>query len=268
MTKSPHPKRLGFTTWIDQWPDPAWGLMPLTHITGGVGADDIVASQKIQAHHCEVFHQPRAYLFYGRPAYRLPGEGAIRLEAACPFCFILDGDIAKNATDIFAFDTGAFAKRLYKHALTDEMNLDDFSLEKDVSRLNRLISRVFGTMGAYFDGDFSKVGSPDSGSEAWEFLPRAYLHLLTSPGRNEPDDRICSIEVAFAYDVPLFPASKAAIVPHTLWDGPKKAPWLLELDAKGIAVRPYLYVQGRHPEHYHALLEAAVRDLYKEWSLL
>jgi hypothetical protein len=105
-------------------------------------------------------------------------------------------------------------------------------------------------------------------SEAWEFHARAYLDLLKSPGRNEPDDRICSIEVVFGEPVPLKGNLLAVIVPHTVWSQDKHAPWLDKLKAEGVAIAPYLFVPGRHPEHYHALMESAVRDLYESWGVL
>ena len=108
---------------------------------------------------------------------------------------------------------------------------------------------------------------PDDGALPWEFLARTYLHLLASPGRNEPDDRICSIEVVFGSDVPLAGNLKAVVVPHTLWDNSVKAPWLDTLHKGGVEIEPYLFVPNRHPEHYHAQLEAAVRKLYVHWGV-
>jgi hypothetical protein len=148
------------------------------------------------------------------------------------------------------------------------MDKGDFSLGSDPNRPNQLISTVFTTMKAYFDGDLTQILSPEEGAEPWEYHARAYLHLLKSPGRNEPDDRICSIEVILDQEVPLTGNLKAIVIPHTLWDNSKKAPWLEALHVNGVIVSPYSFVPGRHPEHYHSLLEAAVRDIYEQWNLL
>ena len=256
-----------FRQWVDNQRDPKWPLMPLTHITKGVGAQDIINTSEIGLTECDVFGEPLAYFFYGRPAYRISGDGAVRIEAACPFCFIFKADLIEKAKAICAFDTGAFEKRLYKHILVDEMNVEDFLLEKNTRRPNQIISAIFGSRETYFDGDLSKVPDADEVTKPWEFHARAYLHLLKSPGRNEPDDRICSIEVIFGEQVPLSGGNLlAVIVPHTLWDGDTKAPWLQKLKDEGITIAPYLFVPGRPPEHYHALLEAAVRTLYKGWG--
>jgi hypothetical protein len=143
-----------------------------------------------------------------------------------------------------------------------------FRWKTDKKRPNQLISAVFGSRETYFDGDISKMQAPDTITDAWDFHARAYLHLLASPGRNEPDDRICSIEVVIGEPVQLKGNLLAVIVPHTLWDGDTQAPWLVTLKADGVTIAPYIFVPGRPPEHYHALLEAEVRKLYQGWGAL
>jgi hypothetical protein len=260
--------RPDFRDWVDKQTKPDWSLMPLTHITKGVVAADIAKAGVIHPQNDKVFSEPLAYFFYGRPAYRVSGDSVVKIEAACPFCFIFDAAMIEKAKSIFAFDTGAFEMRLYKHIIFDEMNAEDFSLGQDRHRPNRLISAVFGSRQTYFDGDTSKIANPESISKNWDFHARAYLHLLTSPGRNEPDDRVCSIEVIFGEPVSLKGNLLAAIVPHTLWDRDNQAPWLQKLQTDGVVIAPYPFVPGRHPEHYHAQLEAAVRTLYEKWGAL
>jgi len=242
--------------------------MPLTHVTSAISGEDIVRHGMIDPKPCAVFNEKLAYFFYGRPAYRIGAEGAVKVEAACPFCFIFDASLIKRAKSIYAFDTGAFSNRMYKHAFVDEMDILDFSLEKDNERPNRLIHAVFKTKRTYFDGDISKALSPEDGAKAWEFHARAYLELINSKGRNEPDDRICSIEVVLGEPVALNHDLKAVVVPHTLWDTDSRAPWLEKLEEAGVVISPYLFVPGRHPEHYHAMMEVAVRELYQGWKLL
>ena len=240
--------------------------MPLTHVTKALLAADIAKSGHVDPTQCEVFGRPLTYFFYGRPAYRVSGDGTIKMEAACPCCFIFDAKLIEKAEAIFAFDTGAFSKRLYKHMLTDEMKVEDFSLGTDRSRPNKLIMRTFGSQLAYFQGNIYAIPDPTSITKAYEFHARSYLNLLSSPGRNEPDDRICSIEVILAQQVQLKDSLLAIIVPHTLWDD--EAPWLKNLQEKGAIVQPYCFVPGRHPDYYQAQLEAAAKDLYEKWRSL
>jgi hypothetical protein len=150
--------------------------------------------------------------------------------------------------------------------LTDEMAVEDFSLATDESRPNKLILKAFGSRLAYFQGDIYAIPDPTTITKSYEFHARSYLNLLTSPGRNEPDDRICSIEVILADKVPLKDSLLAVIVPHTLWHD--EAPWLKELQKAGATIQPYSFVPGRHPEYYQAQLEAAAKELYEKWGSL
>jgi hypothetical protein len=119
--------RPDFREWVDKQLNPNWPPMPLTHITKALTAADIAKSGYVDLVNCDVFEKPLAYFFYGRPAYRVSGDGAIKIEAACPCCFIFNAKLIDKAEAIFAFDTGAFDKRLYKHMLTDEMAVEDLA---------------------------------------------------------------------------------------------------------------------------------------------
>lgn len=120
--------------------------MPLTHVTTGIYAEDVIRHGAIEPKPGPVFDEPLAYYFYGRPAYRLAAEGSVRVEASCPYCFTFDSALISNAEAIHAFDTGAFAKRTYNHVLVEGMEIADFSVEKDQQRPNKLIAGVFGTL--------------------------------------------------------------------------------------------------------------------------
>ena len=259
-------KRPEFRQWVDKQPDPGWTLMPLTHLTKALTAGDIIRDGQISLSDKDS-SEPSAYFFYGRPAYKVHGDGPLKFEAACPFCFIFDPEIIKQSKAIHAFDSGAFADRMYKHILMDEMTIDDFSLEKDSTRPNKLISAVFSSRLNYFEGNVGP-SIPTQDAAPWEFLPAAYLELLRSRGRNEPDDRICSIEVVFGSVVPLQGNLRAVIVPHTLWTGNQKSPWLTQLHGSNVEVIPYQFTPGKHPAHYHALLESEVREFYRRGQWL
>lgn len=259
--------RPGFRDWVDAQQDPQWPLMPLTHITKGLVAHDIFRSGRIEPTQASE-NASAAYFFYGRPAYRVAGDEVVKMEAACPYCFVFDQNLINRAAAINAFDSGAFEARMYKHVLIEEFQVDDFSLESTVGRPNKLISVAFGSQEHYFNGDIGNLAESDVVTKPWELEGRAYLELLRSPGRNEPDDRICSIEVVFGDPVPLSGNLRAVVVPHTHWSPAGKSPWLSNLDKAGVHIAPYLFIPGRHPEHYHALLENAVKKLYEDWEVL
>jgi hypothetical protein len=242
--------------------------MPFTHITKALVAEDIIREGQVNLGEIETCGLAFAYFFYGRPAYRIDTGAVIKLEAACPYCFLFDGALIQRAHDLFAFDSGAYKARMYKHVLTEEMNLNDFSLGTDIVRANRLIARTFSTKSTYFDGNRALMIDPEVGAEPWEMEGRAYLHLLRSPGRNEPDDRICSVEAIFAEPVPIMPFLRAVIVPHTHWRLEGRTPWLVEVAQSGVEILPYSFVPGRHPEHYQTLVEISARDAFQRWGVL
>jgi hypothetical protein len=255
-------KRDGFRAWVDRQASVDQPLLPLTHLSKAYVAENIIRSNEIAPADCEVFKEALAYFFYGRPAYRANKDGIVGSEAACPYCFLFSPSLLARAKRVFPFDTGAYHARLYKHVLIDEMELADFSLERNVPRINKLVHAAFGSAGNYFDGNRSCIPDPEVGAEAWEMAGRAYLQLLSSPGRNEPDDRICSIEVIFSDPVPLENNLLAVVVPHTHWRDGSGAPWLKELSNAGVVIIPFNFIPGRHPEYYQTMIEVAVKNYY------
>jgi hypothetical protein len=252
-----------FREWVDREADPPWGLMPLTHIAKAFLAKDIIRSGKVDTSDCQVFNRSLAYFFYGRPAYRVSGEGAIKTAATCPFCFIFDPMIAENADSIHAFDTGAFERRLYTHTLLDEMNIADFSLGKDLSRANRLISKVFIRRDIYYDGSMCEIAESDILAPPGEFLARAYIDLLKSVGRNEPDDRVGTIEVTFGEPVSIEGTLLAIAVPDILWGDKHQTNWLLTLLNSGVEILPYRFLMGKDSSYHHAMIELQIREFYR-----
>lgn len=267
MARTPK-RRPEFRQWVDALPAAQWSDMPLTHITKGVVARDIIREGEIEPDDCPVMKHPASYFFYGRPAYRVGGDGAIKTEAACPFCFVFAPDITAMAKNAYAFDTGAFHARMYKHAIMEEMRIDDFALDGDPDRIRKLISAVFGTREAYLEGRPVSASQRESLSGPSDFLASAYLSLVASDGRNEPDDRVGSIEVVFNEVVKTKGNLIALVVPHTIWEGADKAEWLLALKDSGVDIRTYSFAPGRGPDYYFALIEAEVRSIYKSMGFL
>jgi hypothetical protein len=261
--------RTPFQKWIDRQPSPAWTLLPFTHITRGLVAEKILSQGFVEARHCPNFDKPLAYLFYGRPAYRANTDKVIALEGSSPFCFIFSNDLIQSAERVSPFDTGALSNRMYDHILDEGLEADDFSVGNDLTRVAKLVSATFQTHHDYFLADRSRMRLIEDVSEAWEMQARAYLTLVGSPGRNAPDDRICTIEAAFGGDVPLSEKLLAVVVPHTVWnDGNNPMPLLNDLAERHVRIATYKFVPSRPPEYYQTLIEGAVRELYIEWGFL
>lgn len=260
-TRKPRPE---FREWIDEHPTPQWSHLPLTHISKSFIAKDIVRDGVIEPRTCETIGVAVSFFFYGRPAYRPGKVDEYNIEATCPFCFIMSPNILSSVHVIHAFDTGAFAKRLYKYALIDDMNMPDFSLESESARIQKLISKIYGSNEAYMSGDLSQAVIVKNGLNPDDFLPDAYLDLLCSAGKNGPDDRVGSIEVTFSDPVALKSHLLAIVVPDCFWSEKYKAAWILELADSGVTVSTFRYTNNKSPEHHHALLEQSVHKLYED----
>lgn len=208
------------------------------------------------------------YTFYGRAAYRVAGDGAIRLEGACPICFVLNSELLKRSNKIHPFDTGAYHRRLYKHVFADEIGMSDFEISDDWGLINTLVSTFYGETENYFFGNTSSIPSASELCTPDEMHVRAYHELITSSGRNEPDDRVMSIEVTFSDPILLAESLRAIIVPHTIWNGSHKTSWLQEIEDDTTEIVPYEFHPGRAPDYYMAHIETQLRDLYAKWGLM
>lgn len=248
-----------FREWIDKQPNPGWDLLPLTHIAKSLTARDIIATGRIEPRHCDTLGAELIYCFYGRAAYRVAADGTIKQESLSPFCFIFDPSLIERAKEIHAFDTGAHGNRLFSHIIADEFTVDDYSLDRELERPNKLIGATFGTREAYFDGDLAAIPDPGTISEPWEFQTKAYLLLITYPGRNELDDRVYSIEVNFGDPIELSKNLIGVIVPHTLWGQKGNAPWLEKLAISGVEILPYPFFPARGVDYYQAQIESVLK---------
>ena len=257
-----------FRNWVSKQPNPGWNLMPLTHISGGFGAQDIVSSGTIETRKCKVMNEELIYSFYGRAGYRVGETGAINLEGYCPFCFVLDGNLLNKSEAIFPFDTGAYENRIFKPYMGDSVSYSDFEISHDTSLPNKLISTVFQNKENYFNADKAKINDKDTVSSAGDMHVQSYISLISAPNRNGPDDRVSSIEVLFSKNINISQNLKAIIVPHTLWNNTSEAEWLKTLAKSNIEIATYAFYGGRSADHYHALIETELRQIFQKWNVL
>lgn len=137
------PPRRYFRDFVAALPEQLTSL-PLTHVTDAISLRDIVRDNEIRPRECRVFRMPLLYLFSGRPAYRInPDEPPNSLKSYCPIAFILDPTIGVPIKQIYPFDTGAFAAKLYTDVLHASMRVDDFALDIDPKTPGRLIAFFF-----------------------------------------------------------------------------------------------------------------------------
>lgn len=262
------PGRPEFREWLDRQQATQQALLPLMHTAKALIARDIVRDGEIKPGDCKVIGRSVSYFFYGRPAYRPRGDAVVTQNSMCPVCFVFSEDLLKSATNIFPFDTGAFAARLYKHAMIDEVDIPDFDLAGDLKRIDRLVTRIFESNENYVSGDRTIIRSTARDAEPDEYLAQAYIDLVTSRGQNEPDDRVATIEVIIDGSVALDSMLLALVVPDNIWSDSYSAEWLKPLAERGVSILPYRHTMGREPSHYRDAIEVQVREFLSNRGLL
>ena len=55
--------------WVAEHSMPNWPMLPLTHVTRGILAEDIIRKGSVEPSACKLFGEPLVYFYYGRPAY-------------------------------------------------------------------------------------------------------------------------------------------------------------------------------------------------------
>ncbi len=193
--------RPGFARWVDAATAGADSGLPLTHVTKGLRAQDVIQAGRIEPTDCAVFGSPLAYFFYGRPAYRYEAGSSVKLESACPFCFIFDPKLLKRARHIYPFDTGAFSARMYNHVLDEDFNIEDFDLGSEPERPEKLISAAYFSRAEYASGNKAGLlqSKPPPRHMTWKrkptcrcYTPKGVMSLMIELGRLR-----CSLAIQF-----------------------------------------------------------------------
>ena len=254
-----------FVRWVKSKPKTNMGFLPLTHVTKAIRLEKILSGEiTLETKNCPVFEEDLLYTFYGRVGYRVTGDGVIKNEALSPVCFVMNGELIKHAYDVFPFDTGAYEKRMYKHHFGDDLDKEDYSIKGDVELPNQLIQCLYGTLSKYFDGDARVVPARQDVAKTSEMSAGLYIDLVKSEGRNEPDDRVGSIEVLLSKNVELKNSLKCIILPDAFKKTDDDGDWLRTLRDLGCEIRYYAFVPGKGPEHYHAHLESELRKYFTD----
>ncbi len=156
---------------------------------------NIIGKQRLSVSDCPVYKEPLLYLFYGRPAYKVPAPHY-------PMCFIfqLDDADVNNIRRKMAFDSGAFySKRMEKYFPGTTAKLEDFEIANvPMEYLPRFIKLFFDTNANYYD---SKVHDPLP--EYSEDLVNRYIAMIKSTDDSDLDDRRKSLEIQFSSDIDM-----------------------------------------------------------------
>ncbi|MGH7047383.1 MAG: hypothetical protein ACREE2_13465 [Stellaceae bacterium] len=211
--------------------------LPLVHTTRAYFLKQILDRKKIDVIPCDVFNEPLAYFFVGRPAYKweTAGEAA---EWELPVCFVFEYDVA-DAKRIFPFDTGAFKSKYPPYI--SMMDLDEFELSAVSHGPERLIGTFFASRLDYylmrlrpahrFNDEFL-VDLLDSEVKA--------VHKLWSSSASSADDRRCAIEVQFQDAITLDKGKLLAVIlPDIYLEHPTMRGFLRRSGAKAYGYSVY-----------------------------
>lgn len=253
-----------FSRWLKEKERTSFGYLPLTHVTKAIRLEKIVNGRVLNPTMCANFEKDLLYAFYGRAAYRVGGDGTIRNEALSPVCMVLNGELIERAYGVYPFDTGAYKNRMYKHHMGNELDLEDYAIGSDNELPNQLIQALYKNVGKYFDADNRVLPERTELAKASDMSAGVYLDLIKSVGRNEPDDRVGSIEVLLQEGVKLSEHLQCIILPDAFNVESDDGDWLENLRSMRCQVRFYKYVPGKGPEYYHCHLEAELRKFFIE----
>lgn len=211
--------------------------LPLVHTTKAYFLKKILDTQKIDVVQCDIFNEPLAYFFVGRPAYKWEtvGEAA---EWELPVCFIFEYDIGR-AKRIYPFDTGAFHSK-YLPYLT-MINLDEF----DITSVKQAPERIIGT---FFSSprDYYMMKPRPEARFRDEFLVDLLdaevnaLHKLWCSPSITADDRRAAIEIQFDETHTLTKRNLLAIIlPDIYLEHPTIRDFLIHYKAKAYGYSVY-----------------------------
>jgi hypothetical protein len=227
--------------------------LPLMHTTNSWHFRTILATATLQPTWCDVFKEDLLYLFYGRPEYKPSHERPPTSHlGGASICFILSPDCLSSIKRIYPFDSGAFARQLYKAQLLDGMTLEDFSLPAVADIPPRVVRSFFGSNENYYFGNAVESKSIDP----LEYEVQCYYNLIREQGTADYDDRRSSIEISTTASITLSDTSvKAVVLPKNLLDSTSVNTTLRSWKAK---IYPYPVHRCR-PIEFMAFIFAAVQ---------
>lgn len=237
--------------------------LPSVHVSDGLGFRSIIKHGYLSTEPCSVFNdEPLLYLFYGRPSYRVNSQIlASAIRAYAPVCFVIKPGSIQSPQRVFPFDSGAFQKDLFRSSMHRKMLRDDFALEPDPSSPQRLVRIFFSDNQSYYDN------RPATSLEfpPLEFEASSYHTLITDRQENAYDERVSSIEIQIAENLPLKGFVDAVVLPDAFLGDEEVTQSLLAINADAI---PYPFIDRLRPESYTASIYSIVKDYYRRRGYL
>ncbi len=235
---------------------PCNGRLPIIHTSDSYGFRNIVTDSKLLPQKDSIFQDELLlYFFYGIPAYRLSGTKIpTSQDVFMPVAMLLRSDALKEVKRIAPFDTGAFAKGIYRDYIHPKMKIEDFLLPPSLDTPAYLINLFYGSNTNYFSG----IPISDLNLPSIEFELNCYHDLIKVKGGTIFDDRCSTIEIQS--DKPFDLLNKdvlLVVLPGIFLDIPD----IKEIITKKweAEISPYAIHRG-NPNEYIGIIYEAVRD--------
>lgn len=194
----------------------AYQPLPLTHLTDAETFLRITETSQVNPPDpCPVFNERLAYLFYGRPSYRLRdrNEGTTSLISILPVCLILK-PISKDIRRVYPFDSGGF--HLYSDYFHHSFTMDDYELDPILDSAEKIASHFYESNHHYMKGE----PKGDIAISAASTKEQAYYNLIRAAA-GSGDERRSTVELQASAPLSVRDSLLAVIFPEELYSESK-----------------------------------------------
>jgi hypothetical protein len=202
-----------FTDFINRNTVSPSGDLPMVHSTHAYYLRHIRDSDAIIPQPCEVFSKNVSYFFFGRPAYKVPGDAAQAQEWELPACFVFDYQTSPTPIRVYPFDTGAHHARRMPHYI-GMIGRDEFETSSSPDAPKRIVGAFFSDVRSYFKSEpkglaeFRREFSPG----VFDAEVKAVHRLALADSSALLDDRKMSVEAQVETTVDLKVTKPIAVV--------------------------------------------------------
>jgi len=186
--------------------------LPFFHTCKGENLRNIFVSRKISPNQCKVFKKDLTYLFYGKPAYRVSGDGSTSRDCGrFPVTFIIQlDDSSVSIEQAFPFDTGAFTNGIFEDVCDTEKNPAKYELGSSLEDIRKFITCFYGTDKNYY----CTPNENKDNFKPFSFELQRILRLIQGSSSKRYDNRAYTVELQIANPI-MFDSSsiKAILLP-------------------------------------------------------
>ena len=232
--------------------------LPLTHKKNWRIAEKMLNNGTIPLESCDVFLGENVqYFFYGRPAYVVAQDtGNRRDHLYFPVCFLVDPTYVE-ITNIFPFDTGAFAEGFYDDYIDKTMDINGFQIAPTIQSIKGFVKGFYGDNKKYYTRNPKNIAiSYDTNDELY-----AYINIMTASGAPPFDGRAESIEIITKKPFSIHQGVKALVIPNEFEFASETRDAVEELKSSGVDIITY-QIMGLGAEQYNAIMYDKVYEYF------